>query len=102
MAAAGRPPSVCDGLPTPSELVDMRQKCETLVGVTLKQRYSHRSGRYSGVDTARRKCVLTRVLPGLKFGRLPSAEDHRALFELGAVADMSAGDKHVQTTSCWS
>ena len=92
MAAAGRAASMFDGVPTKEQLLDVARKCATLK-LALRQMYSKRSGRYNGVDTARKQCIDTRVVPGLDKGRLPTADDNRALFELGPVATMLPADK---------
>ena len=44
--------------------------------------------------------MLTRVIPDLKFGKLPSAEDHRALFELGqwSMSSMSKSERDFLTS----
>jgi hypothetical protein len=64
----------------------------TLLEVTIPGRYAGSSGRYHGTDTARKNVLRTRVLPDLRWGRLPSAETHRAL-TLGRYSELSKMDQ---------
>ena len=79
-AAAASPISARRRIPTDSELFDAEREYRTLCDVTIPGFYSGRSGRYHATDTAKKNMLHSSVLRGLRFGRLPSDEDRRALF----------------------
>ena len=79
-AAAASPISARRRIPTDSELFDAEREYRTLCDVTIPGFYSGRSGRYHATDTAKKNMLHSSVLRGLRFGKLPSDEDRRALF----------------------
>ena len=87
-------PASVDEIPTADELREKEAECITLLSITIPSWYANRgSGRWNGIDPARKQCIISRVQPDLRLGRMPSAEDNRALFELGRVSEMSPTDK---------
>ena len=50
---------------------------------------NEKSGRYKAHDTARKFVVESVVLPGLRRGRMPSAQDQRMLFELRGSVEIA-------------
>ena len=80
-------------LPTYQGLLVAEQEYRTLRDVTIPGYYAGRgSGRYHGTDTARMNMLRTVVLYDLRFGKLPSDEDRRALF-MGHFRDLSKADQ---------
>ena len=72
----------------------MEQQCKTLLFVTIPSWYQQRgSGRWKGVDTARKQCIESRVQPDLRFGKMPSDDDVKALFTLGKFDTLSTADQ---------
>ena len=75
---SGNVPSRIDDIPTAQQqLRDKEAACITLLSVTIPSWYAGRgSGRWNGIDSARKQCIVSRVQPDLRLGRMPSAEDN--------------------------
>ena len=71
-------------LATPEEIVQMHAKMEALKLLMAERRHggAGKSGRYLKHDTARLSFIDGRALRDLAGGKLPSAADQRALFDL--------------------
>ena len=78
-------------IPTEEQLQLLIGQYRTLLHVTIPGRYQG-SGRYHGTDTARKTVLITRTLPQLQFGKVPSAEDHRAL-TMARFSELSNADQ---------
>ena len=63
-----------------------------MLHVSIPSWYHGRAGRYQQEGTARKHVLTTRTLPGLRWGKLPTADDYKA-FTLGRCRDLEGGDK---------
>jgi len=79
-------------IPTKDILVQLEVECRTMLHVSIPSWYHGRAGRYQQEDTARKHVLTTRTLPGLRWGKLPTADDYKA-FTLGRCRDLEGGDK---------
>ena len=74
-------------IPTKDILVQLEVECRTMLHVSIPS-----PGRYLLEDTARKHILSTRIIPDLRWGKLPSADDYKAI-TMGRVKDLKGGDK---------
>ena len=79
-------------IPTKDILVQLEVECRTMLHVSIPSWYRGRPGRYLLEDTARKHILSTRIIPDLRWGKLPSADDYKAI-TMGRVKDLKGGDK---------
>ena len=77
-------------MPTPKDLLELFRRCQELK-LIIKDRQG--AGRYKKHDSARLHFMLTRVEPDIKLGLMPTAFDHRMLFDMPAQDSLGRGDK---------
>ena len=80
------------GIPTKDVLERLESEFRAVLHTEIPRAYKGRGGRYRQADTARKNVLTSRILPELRYGKLPSADDYKAI-TLGPYKELAQGAK---------